>query len=64
MSLDDLMLIEIGSVYGAAGFKQKVSEAPASVVIITSDEIKAHGYRTLADILRNVRSCYVSYDIS
>jgi outer membrane receptor for ferrienterochelin and colicins len=62
MSIEDLMLIEINSVYGASGFKQKVSEAPASVVIITSDEIKAHGYRTLADILRNVRSCYVTYD--
>lgn len=62
MSLEDLMLIEIDSVYGASGFKQKVSEAPASVIIITSDEIKACGYRTVADILRNVRSCYVSYD--
>jgi iron complex outermembrane receptor protein len=62
MSIDDLMLIEVNSVYGASGFKQKVSEAPASIIVITSDEIKAHGYRTLADILRNVRSCYVSYD--
>ena len=62
MSLEQLLLIDINSVYGASGFKQKISEAPASVIIITSDEIKSHGYRTLADILRNVRSCYVSYD--
>jgi outer membrane receptor for ferrienterochelin and colicins len=61
-SLEDLMSIEIDTVYGASGFKQKVTEAPASVIIITSDEIQKHGYRTLADILRNVRGFYVSYD--
>jgi outer membrane receptor for ferrienterochelin and colicins len=62
MSIEDLMSIEIDSVYGASGFKQKVTEAPASVTIITSDEIQKYGYRTLADILRNVRGFYVSYD--
>ena len=61
-SLDDLMSIQIDTVYGASGFKQKVTEAPASVTIIASEEIQEHGYRTLADILRNVRGFYVSYD--
>jgi iron complex outermembrane receptor protein len=56
------MSIEIDSVYGASGFKQKVTEAPASITIITSDDIQKHGYRTLADILRNVPGFYVSYD--
>src|ERR1700736_6135942 len=62
MSLEDLMSIEIDSVYGASGFKQKVTEAPASVTIITSEEIKKFGYKTVADILRNVRGFYVTYD--
>jgi len=62
MSLEDLMSIEIDSVYGASGFKQKVTEAPASVTIITSDEIQKYGYRTLADILTNIRGFYVSND--
>jgi iron complex outermembrane receptor protein len=62
MSLEDLMSIEIDSVYGASGFKQKVTEAPASVTIVTSEEIKKSGYRTLANILRNVRGFYVTYD--
>ena len=62
MSLEDLMLIRIDSVRGASGFNQKVTEAPASVTIITSEEIQRYGYRTLADILRNVRGFYVSYD--
>src|ERR1700687_789070 len=62
MRLEDLMSINMDSVYGASGFKQKVTEAPASVTIITSDEIQRYGYRTLADILRNVRGFYVGYD--
>jgi outer membrane receptor for ferrienterochelin and colicins len=62
MSLEDLMLIKIDSVQGASGFNQKVTEAPASVTIITSEEIQRYGYRTLADILRNVRGFYVGYD--
>jgi outer membrane receptor for ferrienterochelin and colicins len=62
MTLEDLMSIEIDSVYGASGFKQKVTEAPASVTIITSEEIQKFGYRTIADIFRNVRGFYVAYD--
>jgi len=57
-----LLLQEIPSVYSASKYEQKVTEAPSSVTIITSDEIKKYGYRTLADILRSVRSFYVTYD--
>ena len=56
------MSVRIDSVYGASGFKQKVTEAPASVTIITSEDIQRYGYRTLADILRNVPGFYVTYD--
>jgi outer membrane receptor for ferrienterochelin and colicins len=62
LSIEELMSLRIESVYGASGFKQKVTEAPASVTIITSDDIKKYGYRTLADILRNVPGFYVTYD--
>jgi outer membrane receptor for ferrienterochelin and colicins len=62
MSLEQLMSISVDSVYGASGFEQKVTEAPASVTIITSEEIQRYGYRTLADILRNVPGFYVTYD--
>jgi outer membrane receptor for ferrienterochelin and colicins len=62
MSLEDLMALDIDSVSSASGFKQKVTEAPASITIITAEEIQRYGYRTLADILRNVRGFYVSND--
>ena len=59
MSLEELMNV---TVYGASRFEQKVTEAPASISIITADEIKKYGYRTLADILRSVRGFYVTND--
>jgi iron complex outermembrane receptor protein len=62
LSLEQLMSIQVDSVSGASGFTQKVTEAPASVTIITSDEIQRYGYRTLADVLRHVPGFYVSYD--
>ena len=57
-----VLLQEIPSVYSASKYEQKVTEAPASVSIVTADEIKKHGYRTLADILRSIRGFYVTYD--
>jgi hypothetical protein len=56
MKLEDLMNIEVASVYGASKHLQKVTEAPASVTIVTSEEIQKYGYRTLADILRSARA--------
>ncbi|HKX30237.1 MAG TPA: TonB-dependent receptor [Blastocatellia bacterium] len=61
-SLEDLRKIEVNSVYSASKYLQKVTEAPSSVSIVTADEIKKYGYRTLAEILRSVRGFYVSYD--
>ncbi len=62
LEIEQLMEIEIATVYGASKFEQKVTEAPSSVTIVTADDIKRYGYRTLADILRSVRGFYVSYD--
>ena len=62
MSLEDLVKVEIDSVYGACGYKQQVNDTPASITIVTADEIKRYGYRSLADILRNVPGFYVASD--
>src|SRR5882757_410925 len=62
LSLEQLVNIQVESVFGASKYEQKVTEAPASISIVTSDEIKKFGYRTLADALRSVRGLYVAYD--
>jgi outer membrane receptor for ferrienterochelin and colicins len=61
-SLEDLMNVEVKSVYSASKFLQKVTDAPSSVSVVTANEIKKYGYRTLADILRSVEGFYITYD--
>jgi iron complex outermembrane receptor protein len=56
------MSLKVETVYGASRFLQKVTEAPASVTVITADDIRKFGYRTLADVLRGARGFYISYD--
>jgi outer membrane receptor protein involved in Fe transport len=58
-SLDDLLEVKIS---GAAKYDQTARQAPASVTIITSEDIERYGYRTLADALMTVRGFFVSYD--
>jgi iron complex outermembrane receptor protein len=62
LSLDQIMQIEIPTVFGASKHDQKTTEAPSSVSIVTRREIQVYGHRTLADILRSVRDFYVTDD--
>jgi outer membrane receptor for ferrienterochelin and colicins len=62
LPLEALMEIEVPTVYGASKFEQPATAAPADVTVITADEIKKFGYRTLADVLQSVPGLYVSYD--
>jgi outer membrane receptor for ferrienterochelin and colicins len=64
MSLEELATVQVASVYGASKHEQKVTEAPSTVSIVTADEIKKSGYRTLADILNGVRGFYTTSDRS
>jgi outer membrane receptor for ferrienterochelin and colicins len=62
LSLEELTTTKVYIVYGASKYEQKTTEAPSSVSIVTEDEIKRYGYRTLADILQSVQGFHVSYD--
>jgi iron complex outermembrane receptor protein len=59
MSLEELLAIKVST---ASKFPQSVKEAPASISVITAEDIRRFGYRTLADVLRGVRGFYTTYD--
>ena len=44
----------------ASKMLQRVEDAPASITVLTADEIQAFGYRTLGEALRGVRGFYLS----
>lgn len=62
LNFEQLATIKVASVYGASKHDQVETEAPSSVSIVTADEIRKSGYRTLADILNGVRGFYTTYD--
>lgn len=53
---------DIPSVYSASKYEQKVTKAPASISIVTGDEIKKYGYRTFGQILNSLRGFYNTQD--
>lgn len=53
---------DIPSVYSASKYEQKVTKAPASISIVTGDEIKKYGYRTFGQILNSLRGFYNTSD--
>lgn len=59
VSLDSLLNTRIST---ASKYSQTTAEAPASVTILTSDEIKQFGYRDLLEALESVPGFYGSND--
>jgi len=55
LSLEELMKIKIKT---AGKTEEKIADIPASVVLITREDIEAYGYRTLTEILENIPGLY------
>lgn len=53
---------EVPSVSGASRYEQDPREAPASISVITQDDIRRFGYRTLGEALGSARGLFTSYD--
>lgn len=62
MGLEDLVKVQVDTVSGASKFLEKSTDVPASVTIVTADQIREFGYRTLADVLQSVRGFNVISD--
>jgi iron complex outermembrane receptor protein len=62
LSLEELLQVDVERVYSASRFVQDARRAPASVSIITAEDITRFGYRTLGDALRSVVGFYTTYD--
>ncbi|NQV13839.1 TonB-dependent receptor plug domain-containing protein [bacterium] len=58
-SLEALLNIKVST---ASKYEQFSYEAPASISIVTSDDIRAYGYRTLDELLNTIRGFYISND--
>jgi hypothetical protein len=59
LSLEQLLDVQI---YSASKFYEKASDAPSWITVITGEDIRQYGWRTLAEVLRAVPGFYVFND--
>ncbi|MBP1202902.1 iron complex outermembrane receptor protein [Duganella sp. 1411] len=55
-------LMDVTMVTSASRFAQRVSDAPSAVSVLTSQDVREHGWRTLGDALASLPGLYVSSD--
>ena len=46
----------------ASRIAQQISDSPSAVAIVTAADIRAYGYRTIADVINSMRGLYTTYD--
>jgi iron complex outermembrane receptor protein len=59
LELEQLLGLEV---YAASRFPQPLAEAPSAITVITGEDIRQYGYRTLADVLRSIPGLHLSSD--
>lgn len=57
LPLEDLVETDVIS---ATHFAQQIVDAPSAVSIVTAEEIRRFGYRTIAEILNNMRGLHIT----
>ena len=62
LTLEELSTLKVEVVSSASKFAQEVTQAPASISIVTAEEMRRLGHRTLKDVLDSVRGLYTSDD--
>lgn len=61
MPLEKLVNVEV-TVTSVSKYAEKVSEAPSAVEVITADDIRTYGYRTLGEALDGLHGLYAAND--
>lgn len=61
LPIEELLELKVSS---ASRFSQERREAPSAVAVITAEEIRTHGWRTLGEALGSLPGLYTSYDRS
>ncbi len=61
LTFEELLQLEVSS---AGKTDEKVSEVPASIVIITRQDIENYGYRNISELLQHVSGLYLVDDYS
>jgi outer membrane receptor for ferrienterochelin and colicins len=58
-ALDSLLNITVNA---ASKYDQSIEEVPASISVITQEEIRQYGYTSIAEALSQIRDLYTSFD--
>jgi iron complex outermembrane receptor protein len=59
LSLEDLLKVDV---FSTTRYVRELSSAPSAASVITAADIRAQGYRNLADILKSLPGLYITYD--
>ena len=54
LSLEELLRVQVATVTTASKKPEKATDAPATVIVITANDIRLRGYSTLKDVLRDL----------